>query len=147
MSPDPYHRAEKALVSLDKRTHYDERNRLALLCVHGVMGVVVGYLMAAYGTPDAWIMRFGPDNDLWLAGPAFCGGLILLSSLFIFDRHLVGEAIGMAMILAWDLGMAYILWDFGLNPYAVAVYVGMGALMCIHVYTLAMYVWYRRGVS
>lgn len=146
MKPDVYHRAEKALVSLDKRTHYDERNRLALLCVHGVMGLVVGWLIAAYGAPEAWVNRFGHGTELWLAAPAFWGGLTLLAALFLFDRHLILEAVGMALILVWDLFMAWILFDLGLNPYAVAVYLGLGALMCIHVYTLGMYVWYRRKV-
>lgn len=140
----PFHRAEKALVSLEQRTKYDERNRLALLAIHGVMGVVVGWLMLAYGTPDAWIQAVGTGRDWLLAGPALLGGTLLLAALYLLKRNLILEAAGMALILAWDLVMVYILQRFGLNPYAVAVYVTMAALMCVHVGTLAAYVWARR---
>lgn len=140
----PYHRAERALMSLEQRTKYDERNRLTLLGIHGVMGVVVGWLMLAYGTPDAWTEAVGPDRDWMLASPALAGGTLLLAALYLLKRNLLLEAAGMVLILGWDLTMVYILNRFGLNPYAVAVYVTMAALMLVHVGTLAAYVWARR---
>lgn len=144
---NPFHRAERALMSLEQRTKYDERNRLALLAIHGVMGVVVGWLMLRYGTPDAWIQAAGEGRDWMLATPALLGGSLLLAALYLLKRNLLLEAVGMLLILAWDLVMVVILQRFGLNPYAVAVYVTMAALMCVHVGTLALYVWARKRAA
>ena len=147
MTSNPFHRAESALLSLELRTRYDERNRLALLSIHGVMGVVVGWLMLRYGTPDAWAQAVGEGRDWILATPALLGGTLLLAALYLLGRNLLIEAVGMSLILAWDVTMVVILYRFGLNPYAVAVYVTMAALMCIHIGTLALYVWARRAAA
>lgn len=139
MKPDPFHRAEKALLSLEQRSRYDESNRIALLVIHGVMGVVVGFLMMAYGAPDAWRQVVGPDRDWMLALPAAIGGFLLLGGLLVFNRNMLLESIGMTLILIWDCVMVFILQKFGLNPYAVAVYASMAALMGVHVFTLIRY--------
>ena len=127
-------------MSLEKRTRYDESNRLALLAIHGLLGVVVGVLLLAYGPPDPWIEMVGEGKGGLLAAPALLGGFLLLGGLFVFNRNMFLEATGMTLILAWDFTMVLIIQKFGLNPYAVAVYAGLAALMLVHVITLIRYV-------
>lgn len=135
---NPWDRAEEALVALEHRTQYDERNRLALLSVHGLKGVGVGVLLYLFGPPEAWVMLYGHETEVFLLLPAMAGGIMLLLGLLL-NRNILLEALGMIGLLIWDLLMIWTLSMAGLNPYAVAVYVGMAGLMGIHLMTLVRY--------
>lgn len=146
MMHDPFDRAEEALVSLEQRTLYDEKNRLELLGVHGVKGLLLGPLLYNFGGPDAWNIMFGAQSIIFLAAPAFFGGLLLLLGL-AWNRNILLEAIGMILLLVWDLLMLTVLWEAGQVPYVVVIYGAFAALMCIHIKTLARYLWIRWKVS
>lgn len=139
---DPFDRAEEALVSLEQRTLYDEKNRLELLGVHGVKGLLLGPLLYNFGGPDAWNLVFGAHAIVWLAAPAFFGGLLLLLGL-AWNRNILLEAVGMILLLVWDLLMVYVLANRGQVPYVLVIYGAFAALMCIHLRTLTRYLWIR----
>lgn len=134
----PWERAEDALVTLEQRTRYDERNRIELLMVHALKGIGVGYMLARYGPPDAWNLEFGEGSQFFLWAPALFGGLMLMLGL-LWGRNILLEAIGMAGLITWDFLMIFTLAKSGLNPYAVVVYAGMAGLMIVHIKTLAKY--------
>lgn len=141
---DPlFTRAEEALVALEQRTRYDEKNRLELLAVHGFKGLFVGLMVFLYGGPDAWDVLYGPDTSLFLSAPAFFGGLTLLIGLG-WNRNILLEAFGMCSLLMWDGLMFYCLARAGQNPYVLGVYGAMALLMLIHLRTLAKYLLARK---
>lgn len=135
----PWDRAEEALVALETRTQYDEKNRLELLAVHGIKGLALGPLLYNFGGPDAWYTVFGHSSIVFLAAPAFFGGLLLLLGL-AWNRNIVAEAVGMAGLLLWDGLMIFTMIVGDAAPYVVVVYASMAALMCIHVRTLWRYI-------
>lgn len=134
----PWDRAEEALVALEQRTQYDEKNRLELLAVHGLKGLLVGPLLYMFGGPDAWNSTFGPAAIVFLAAPAFFGGLLLLLGL-AWKRNIVLEAIGMMGMLVWDALMIYVMLASEAAPYVTVVYASMACLMSIHLRTLFRY--------
>jgi hypothetical protein len=142
---NPWDRAEEALVALEQRTQYDERNRLELLFVHAMKGMAVGVLMAAYGPPDAWLLEFGTHSAFFLWAPALVGGIALMAGL-LWNRNILLEAIGMMSLIAWDCLMIYTLGKSGTNPYALGVYAGVAGLMFIHLRTLWRYLRARTEV-
>lgn len=142
---DPVDIAHDALERLASRQRYDERNRLALLIVHGVMGVAVGALILIDSPPAAWVDWVGTGREAWLAGPALAGGATLLAGLAA-GRHLILEAAGMAGILAWDALMVATFVKGDGPAYPTALYLGLAALMTIHVVTLCLYLWTPRAV-
>lgn len=135
---DPFERAKEALVALEQRTRYDASNRLALLTVHGLIGLVVGMFQWYDGPPLAWTKVFGPDTEVFLAAPAVLGGILLLLGL-AWNRNIIFEAVGMVGILTWDGLMIFVLNRAGDTTYAPYVYLGLFSLMSVHVYTLAKY--------
>jgi hypothetical protein len=136
---DPYIRAEEALVSLELRTQYDEKNRLELLSVHGVKGLLLGPLLYFFGGPEAWNILFGREATVFLAAPAFFGGLLLLLGLF-WHRNIILEAAGMFGLIIWDGLMVYSMLRAGQNPYTIVVYAAFAALMLVHIKTLVLYI-------
>lgn len=136
---NPWERAEEALVSLEQRTQYDEKNRLELLSVHALKGLLVGPLILKDGGPDAWNILFGNDTLFFLAAPAFFGGLLLMIGL-LWNRNILLEAVGMALMLVWDGLMLYTLGRAGLTTYVLVVYGAMMLLMLVHAKTLFNYI-------
>lgn len=140
---DPYMAVSNSLDGIVERHRYDQRNRLALLAIHGVIGVVVGVLMTFGDPPVAFQMLFGMENKLYLAVPPMIGGSILLSGLAA-GRILLAEAIGMFIMFLWDLGMVgvFIVQSIETSTpvYAVAVYGGLAALMAVHLRTLYLFI-------
>ena len=135
---DPWNRAEEALVNLETRTRYDEKNRLELLAVHGVKGLCLGPLIYNFGGPDAWNQVFGAEAIVFLAAPCFFGGLLLLLGLGM-NRHILLEGIGMFGLLVWDTLMIYVMVRGDTAPYVTVIYTSMAALMLIHLKTLWRY--------
>lgn len=138
-----YDAAEASLDALASRQLYDEKNRLALLSIHGWMGVLSGFLILRAGSPVAWQLFAGKGSDWMLAFPAFLGGTVLLMGLYL-GRRLAAEAVGMALMLCWDLVMTFIftrqaLVEQSVTLYPTAVYAGLAALMFVHLRTLVRY--------
>lgn len=146
---DPLDRLDLAADRLERRQRYAEDNRLALLTIHGLMGVVIGFLLVIDGTAQS-LQRLFHDSEVALApltfGPSL-GGCVLLLGLML-RRNLALEAIGMSMMLMWDITMAVC---FGViaflasrdgdpltsaSSYPVGVYLGIAALMATHLVTL-----------
>lgn len=142
MEDDKFERAQGALTSLAQRQDYDQRNRLALLAVHGWAALVIGLLIVVEGGPTAWVEKYGTRHDWALAAPAIVGGVLLLVGL-TNGRAIRLEAAGMTFILAWDLYMVWLLGSAGVvGPtalYPVAVYGCLAALMVVHLRTLYAY--------
>lgn len=136
---DPFIRAEEALVSLELRTQYDQQNRLELLTVHGVKGMLLGPLLYFFGGPDAWDLIFGKDATIFLAAPAFFGGMLLLLGLY-WHRNVILEAAGMFGLIVWDSLMIYCMARAALNPYVIVIYLAFAALMIVHIKTLCQYI-------
>lgn len=143
MNTDPYQRAEGALLTLEQRSRYDEKNRLELLAVHGVKGLLLGPLLYGFGGPTSWNVTFGTEALIFLAVPCFFGGLLLLLGL-AWDRHILLEGIGMLGLLVWDALMIYVMIAGDAAPYVTVIYASMAALMLIHLKTLGRYLVARR---
>lgn len=143
MEDDKIERAQGALTRLAHRQDYDQRNRLALLAVHGWAGLAAGVLILTEGGPAAWDTFAGPDREYGLAVPVLLGGLLLLSGLLCRPRSLRLEAAGMVLLLGWDLFMAWLLGSAAVSDssalYPVAVYGCLAALMGVHLRTLYAY--------
>lgn len=134
-------------LNLDRKQRYDERNRLALLAAHG-FGALFAAALIGYDEPSATVKGLlGEWTDAFNTLPAIGGATLLLG--LAWGRKVFLEAAGMGVILAWDLGMAV---AFGYaarvaahdgNPatipasYPLAVYGTLGALLVIHLVTLA----------
>ena len=139
--------AERSLNSLANRQRYDEKNRLALLSIHGWIGAIVGALIIFSGPPSVWLDFFSRDSAWVLASPALFGGVILLWGLY-GGRVILVEAIGMSLILVWDLSMTALFVSQGLlgeasTLYPIMVYLGFALLMSIHIKTLIQFL--RQG--
>lgn len=143
---DPYLRAEEALVSLEQRTQYDEKNRLELLAVHGFKGLAVGMAIHFGGAPPAWNDVYGASTTVFLAAPAFLGGVLLLLGL-AWNRNILLEALGMLGLLLWDILMIRVMFTAANSPYVPIIYLAMACLMGIHVRTLLRYLNARRKAA
>lgn len=136
---DALDRAEESLNRLARRQRYDERNRLALLAVHGYIGIFTGAMIWIGGGPTTWALLVGSDDKDWILGaPAVIGGLTLLVGLYA-GRSLMIEAVGMVVMLAWDLTMVYLFVFLSPNKYPTSLYLGLALLMSIHLGTLIAY--------
>lgn len=147
ISEDRYSEAEQALNRLAERAAYDERNRLALLLVHALTGILAGLLITLDREPASWLDLVGPGHAWWLGAPPIVGGILLAAGLAmrrtprIGERiRLVTEAIGMTGIMAWDAAMIYVIGRAGDAAYPVAVYAGLAGLMSVHMVTLGAYI-------
>lgn len=145
---DPFDRLEQIARRLAARQRYSDKNRIALLAVHGVMGLVVAFLIAAdKPAPSLLLLIGGPLLHLVNLLPAIGGGLLVGGLLL--HRNLYLEAAGMTILLAWDgfMGVAFgvVAHRYGSdhNPltiaasYPIGVYLGLGGLMVVHLVTLA----------
>lgn len=146
------HRAEHA----SRRVLYERGNRLGLLWVHGIVGVVGGMQQLLYGSATQVEDALGPWVRLLLVPLALGGGLLLLLGLTRKpQRSIPLEAVGLALVACWDLamtaGLAYARYaqhtyrplpllrpmPHGYVPaYPITVYAGMLALLVIHLVTL-----------
>lgn len=143
---NPYDVIEDAAVSLGRKSRYDERNRLTLLTIHGLIGLTAGALLTYDGAPMTYQSLVGTEvhHMLPLALTALIGGAMLLAGL-LFNRNLMLEAIGMAFMLAWDLMMTATFFVGRItgeseNWYPVMIYAGLAAMMTTHLLTLVTYI-------
>lgn len=151
---DPFTRLENAAEVIVKQTSWEQQNRLGLLAIHGVIGVLAGMLMMINGTATSFEV-FG----LWirpaLSGLSIFGGAVLLAGLISKPRNVRLEISGLALMGIWDLAMAvafivartvnHVTYKFTFpwvalpdssRLYPVVIYLGMFALICVHLWTL-----------
>lgn len=155
---DPFERVEVATQNLARRVVWEQGNRIGLLRVHAVVGVLAGAQMLAFGGPTQLEALFGPPVRIILGTIGLVGGAILFSGLETTPRSIYREALGLTVLGLWDLVMTLgLAWarlhstSFGLNwpsvpepspatgyvaPYPIAVYGGLFALIVIHLATL-----------
>lgn len=138
-----------------RRVMYERGNRLGLLWVHAVVGMLAGTQQLLWGSATQIEAITGPHMRLFMGPLAMVGGIILAAGLISKPRSIPMEAIGLGFIACWDfcmtVGLAYARWsqhDFHILPvsqpmvtgyvpaYPVAVYGGMFALLVIHLLTL-----------
>lgn len=147
MELDPFDRLELVANRIAARQQYADRNRIALLGIHGVMGLVIAFLIAI-DSPARTLMELVGEPALNLVNllPAIGGGVLVAGLLL--HRNLYLEAAGMAVLFAWDtfMGTAFgiVAHRFATDSdpatvaysYPVGVYLGLGALMLVHLVTL-----------
>lgn len=157
---DPFRRIETAAEALARRVVWEQGNRIGLLRVHGVVGVLAGVQMLAFGGPSQ--LEAFPWARLWLGLTGLCGGTLVMYGLHRRPRSIPTEAAGLAVLGLWDLTMTVGLawarlhttswgwsWPWEKPPpaasgyvpaYPVTVYAGLFALICIHLLTLQRFV-------
>lgn len=157
---DPFERIEAAADRLARRVLWEQGNRIGLLRVHGVVGVIAGSQMLAFGGPSQ--LETIPLARLWLGITGLIGGLILMWGLHHKPRSIPAEFVGLSLMGVWDLtmtlGLAWarlhttsfgLSWPWDLPPsaasgyvpaYPIAVYAGLFVLICIHLVTLRKFV-------
>lgn len=157
---DAFERVESAAEALARRVTWEQGNRIGLLRVHAITGIVAGVQILAFGGPTQLEHMPGARFAQGMCG--LIGGLLLWVSLHRRPRSITGEALGLLVLGLWDLtfvvGLTYARLHstaFGLGwpwdepppgasgyvpPYPIAVYAGMFGLICIHLYTLRTFV-------
>lgn len=155
---DPFERVEAAARALARRVLWEQGNRIGLLRCHAAVGLVAGAQMLAFGSTTTLEVLFGPPIRMVLGVLGIVGGIALFVGVHATPRSIVQEATGLFLLGLWDLlmtlGLTYARLHsstFGLRwpwtpmppvnsgyvpPYPIAVYGGMFALICIHLYTL-----------
>lgn len=156
--PDPLVRIEAAAEALAQRAHWESGNRIGLLRVHALTGLVSGIQVVCFGGATVIESAFGIWSRPILGFLAIAGGVVLMSGLLARPRSIPAEALGLTLLGLWDLAMALgILYarvhsgDFAprglleplpkppivyVAPYAISVYAGLTALIVVHLYTL-----------
>lgn len=158
--PDAFDRLEAAAETVAQRAEWERSNRVGLLWVHAVVGIVVGIQMLLYGSATTIEAALGLWTRPALAITGLVGGLLLAVGI-VRNRTVILEAIGLAVIGAWDLCMAcgfiYARVSAGqfspramfeplpvgyVLPYPISVYLGLAALIAVHLWTLRRF---KRG--
>lgn len=141
------------LRSSDATARREQKNRLGMLHLHALAALYIGPLFALVGRDGmqgaAWtVIRTIPGTPYTLGGLLFTGGLIL--ALATFRRRVVGEMIGLCVLLSWYLTIAvsfgagalgwYLGWSWVTGarpaPYAHGIYLHFSAVMLVHLATL-----------
>lgn len=157
---DPFERIERATNRLARRVLWEQGNRIGLLRVHGVVGILAGAQMLAFGGPSQ--LEVFVWARLWLGVTGVLGGSLVMYGLHCRPRSIPTEAVGLAVMGLWDLTMTVGLawarmhttswgwsWPWERPPsaasgyvpaYPVTVYAGLFALICIHLFTLRRFV-------
>lgn len=152
---DPYGRIETAAEKLARRVTWEQGNRIGLLSVHAIAGILGGAQQIMYGSAPNIETAFGTWVRIIFGTLALIGGCILFSGLNAHPRSIKREAAGLSLLAAWDALMTLgLLWaridshDFsllGFNEkiplgyvvtYPLAVYGGLFALIMVHLSTL-----------
>lgn len=157
---DPFERIERATNRLARRVLWEQGNRIGLLRVHGVVGILAGAQMLAFGGPSQ--LEDIHWARMWLGVTGLLGGLLVMWGLHSRPRSISTEAAGLAVMGLWDLTMTVGLawarmhttswgwsWPWEKPPpassgyvpaYPVTVYAGLFALICIHLLTLVKFI-------
>ena len=152
---DPLDRLETAASRLADRNIWENSNRIGLLRVHAAVSILGGAQILLYGGPANIEGSVGVWTRAALGFLAIIGGIVLSYGLAQRPRHIRLEAVGLSVIGLWDFtmacGMAYSRIAQGtyspvplthllpaeyVRPYPVTVYLGLFALICIHLWTL-----------
>lgn len=141
---EPLDRLESLANSLIMREKYSERNRLSLLVIHSIGSIIIGYLVITWGGPESFNPMISSEFAKLMLGVVPLVGGIALGGGLVFKRHAPSEALGMALILLWDIWMALgFIYGYTNNltasPYPIIVYGILSGLMVIHLYTLYKY--------
>lgn len=157
MTDDPLDRLERAAENVARRAEWETANRVGLLYVHAGVGILAGTQMLAFGSAANIEDLAGVWTRAALGVLGLVGGLTLWLGMSRQPRSIPTEAVGLVLLGIWDLAMTLgLAWarisagDFtprGLFeplpppgtyalPYPVAVYGGLFALICVHLWTL-----------
>ncbi|GHJ59122.1 hypothetical protein NOK12_16400 [Nocardioides sp. OK12] len=158
--PDAYDRLEQAAETVAQRAEWERSNRVGLLWVHAAVGMIAGAQMLLYGSAATIEEAVGVWTRLALGLLGIIGGIVLAFGI-LRGRTVLLEAIGLAAIGIWDLlmaaGFAYARVGGGtftpralfepiptgyVLPYPISVYIGLAALITVHLWTLRRF---KRG--
>lgn len=152
---DALDRLVDAAERIVTRQGWEQANRLGLLAVHGLIGLIAGTLILINGSAMSFDLI-----GLWVrsltGGIALVGGAVLLAGLVRTPRSVRLEVTGLVLLGIWDLMMAVAFltatiavgelnftwpWirvpdDIRTRLYPIALYVGMLALISVHLWTL-----------
>ena len=159
--PDAFDRLEEAAEKVALRSEWERANRVGLLWVHAVVGCLAGVQMLLFGSASNIEELVGIWSRTALGLLGIFGGLVLASGIRRRKRHrcywIEFEAGGLALLGAWDFAMMLGMFaarlragDFApralfeplpppgtyVLPYPIAVYGGLFALVCVHLWTL-----------
>ena len=157
-APDAYDRLEQAAENVATRAEWERANRVGLLWVHAVVGFVAGLQMLLYGSASTIEASVGVWSRAALGGMGVLGGVLLAGGI-VRGRSVVLEALGLAVIGLWDALMAvgFIVArvragqfsprnllepipDGYVLPYPISIYLGLAALIAVHLWTLRRFV-------
>lgn len=152
---DAFDRLEEAAANVAQRAEWEQSNRVGLLWVHGLMGLLAGPQMLLWGSASTIESAVGVWSRVVLAGIGTLGGMFLVAGLRRTPRSIPLEVAGLALVGSWDCLMALGLVfarlhqnDFRVIPlgepltagyvvaYPITVYVGLTALILVHLWTL-----------
>lgn len=138
-SGDPIDRLATFATELALAKKYADRNRSALLAIHGLGGVATTLLMMIHEPYDGTARLLSQWAETFDSLPAL-GGILLLAGL-AWNRNLVLEALGMVCLLLWDLGMMRIFQHDLVGgqvsySYPLAIYGTLAGLMILHLASL-----------
>lgn len=161
MTDEALDRLEEAAESVAQKAEWEHANRVGLLRVHAAVGLVAGAQMLAYGSASNIEALVGVWSRSVLGLLGILGGVVLAIGITWRRRRrrhwLETEALGLVLLGAWDLFMALgmlasriLAGDFHFRglfeplpqpgtyvlPYPIAVYAGLFALICVHLWTL-----------
>lgn len=158
--PDVFDRLQTAAETVAQHAEWERANRVGLLWVHAAIALIAGTQMLLYGSAATIEEAFGVWTRIALGGIGVLGGAVLATGI-LRGRTVALEAIGLALIGAWDLLMAAgFAWariqggtftprallepipDGYILPYPISVYIGLAALIAVHLWTLRRF---KRG--
>ena len=133
---------------------WEQTNRLGLLLLHALIGLLAGLLILFNGTAEAF-GQYGDRMRLITGGLAFVGGAVLAAGLAWRSTTSVLEMFGLAILALWSLVMAgglilvslgsgvlSIDWPwkaFSTIPserlYPIAIYLGLFLMTSLHLWT------------
>lgn len=157
---EPLNRLERQVETLaaehelaTAQATWENTNRIGLLWVHAGIGTLAGVLILSAGTAASLEGIFGPAAVPLTGWMPLIGGLLLADGLRSKPRSVPLEVAGLFLLLGWDLALTagFLLAYFtGLGlptsrPYPVAVYGGLAALICVHLWTLRKVMRVRRA--
>lgn len=133
---------------------WEQTNRLGLLLVHALIGLLAGLLILFNGTA-ATFDQYGDWMRLTTGGLAFVGGTVLAAGLAVRSAAIALELVGLAILALWaltmaggfvlaslDAGVLIIDWpwrSFSDMPserlYPIALYLGLFLMTSLHLWT------------
>lgn len=159
---DALQELEEATLAIAVRSQYETDNRRGLLWIHALMGLLAGTQMMLWGTAPNIEGSFGVGARLVMGPGGIVGGALLAAGLLRRPRSIPLEIAGLVVVGLWDLAMTLgistarlqqVLGHGALSgwaplpllepqppgyitAYAITVYAGLFALICVHLWTL-----------